>query len=98
MIKIDRYSDHFTVNGHAGYAPHGRDIVCAAVSTLLQAFIVSVEELTTDDVKAKITAGNALILHNGNLSERATVLVDSFFIGVTLIANTYPDFVKLTEH
>ena len=30
--------------GHAGYAPKGQDIVCAAVSTLMQALAFSVND------------------------------------------------------
>ena len=31
--------------GHAGYAPHGQDIVCAGVSALLQAYLDYLEAL-----------------------------------------------------
>lgn len=30
-------------SGHAGYAPKGQDIVCAAVSTLMQSLAYSVD-------------------------------------------------------
>ena len=34
MITITKEGYKITVEGHAGYAPHGQDIVCSAVSTL----------------------------------------------------------------
>lgn len=34
----------FTVRGHAGLAPRGRDIVCAAVSALAQAAVAGLED------------------------------------------------------
>lgn len=34
-----------TVMGHAGYAPHGRDIVCAGVSSLCMALVCHLEYL-----------------------------------------------------
>ncbi|MEE1514378.1 MAG: ribosomal-processing cysteine protease Prp [Christensenellaceae bacterium] len=69
MIVINRRKDGFIITGHAGYAEPGKDIVCAAVSALLQAFIASIEELTHDKIKHDISAGNAVIRYE-NLSER----------------------------
>ena len=51
MIVINRRKDGFIITGHAGYAEPGKDIVCAAVSALVQAFIASVEELTQDKIE-----------------------------------------------
>ena len=97
MIVITHTPGEITIKGHAGYAPHGQDIVCAAISALTQTFAVSVEELTTDKIKCDMRAGNALIQY-GNLSEQARLLMGSFFVGVRMIANEYPDFVRLSEH
>jgi uncharacterized protein YsxB (DUF464 family) len=33
------------VKGHAGYAPHGHDIVCAAVSAILQTAVLGLESV-----------------------------------------------------
>lgn len=97
MIVINHSDGEIKIEGHAGYAAHGQDIVCAAVSTITQVFLASVEELTTDNLKSDIRAGNAVIEY-GNLSERAQVLMDSFFIGVQMIADEYPQHVKLSKH
>ena len=69
MIVINRHKDGFIIAGHAGYAEPGKDIVCAAVSALTQAFIASVEELTQDKIKYNISAGNSVIRYE-NLLER----------------------------
>lgn len=97
MIVINHTHGKISIKGHAGYAAHGQDIVCAAISTLTQVFLASVEELTEDNLKSDIRAGNAFIEY-GNLSERAQVLMDSFFIGVHMIADEYPHHVKLSKH
>lgn len=96
MLEVCRYDDGFIISGHADYAEHGKDIVCAAVSTLLQTFIASVEELTGDELKTEITAGYGAVEYR-NLSEHAQILVDSFFIGIRKIADEYPQHVKLTR-
>lgn len=35
MVTASLAGDTLTVSGHAGYAPPGQDIVCAAVSTVV---------------------------------------------------------------
>lgn len=96
MIEITRRSDGITISGHAHFAPHGQDIVCAAVSTLAQNLIASIETLTVDAIEYSMQSGKIDIKH-GNLSEAAQLLVDSFFCGCQLVANSYPANVKLTE-
>lgn len=94
MIEVTVRSDHITVTGHAGYAPPGRDIVCAGVSTLVQVLIKSIQDLTEDKIEYDISPGGVDIKY-GNLSEESKILVDSFFIGVCMIANEYPENVRI---
>lgn len=94
MIEIKRGANCITIQGHAEYAPHGKDIVCAAVSALVHTLVASLEKLTTDAIEYDMTAGAAYIKH-GNLSERAALLVDCFFVGAHLIADEYPERVKM---
>ena len=44
MIRAVFGRDRVTVMGHAGYAPKGQDIVCAAVSALVYALIGDLQE------------------------------------------------------
>lgn len=94
MIEVSRFEGGITVKGHANYAPFGQDIVCAGVSTLIQTLIVSIENLTEDEIQYDIQSGYVDIRH-GKLSECARALVDSFFVGVELIANEYPAYVSI---
>lgn len=94
MIVVTHSGNRVTVSGHAGFAPHGQDIVCAAFSAVLQTFLASMEELTTDAIKADIAAGKAVIEY-GNLTERGKLLLDSFFVGVRGIAASYPEHIKI---
>ena len=97
MIEIKQKKTEISVIGHAGFAPHGQDIVCAGVSTLVQTLIQSVEELTEDEIQYDIQPGTAVIRY-GNLSQQAQLLVDSFFLGISSIAAAYPDNVMIIDH
>ena len=96
MIDITVQPDKITVSGHAGYAEPGKDIVCAAISTLTQVLIASVEELTAAKIKAAVTSGYTDIVIEES-TERAQVLIDSFFIGCQMVADQYPEYVRVTK-
>ena len=57
MITVNRYSDRITLRGHANYAEIGKDIVCSAVSVLVQTLVQSVETLTTDRIEYNMSPG-----------------------------------------
>ena len=83
MIEVRVRKNEIKVSGHAMYAPHGQDIVCAGVSSLVRTLIHSIEDLTGDDIQY------------GNLSERARTLVDSFFVGICLMVDEFPEHVRI---
>lgn len=93
MIVVDVRKDGVTVSGHAGYAESGKDIVCAGATALVQGLIRSIEGLTRDQIQYDITPGRADI-HYGNLSEEGKLLVDSFFLGICLIVDEFPEHIK----
>jgi len=85
----------FRVQGHAGYAESGNDIVCAAVSVLVYNAINSCERFagTTLDVS---DAGDVLACRlPSQPSEAVRLLMNSLFYGIEQIAEQYPEFVRL---
>ena len=94
MIVVDVRKDGVTVSGHAGYAESGKDIVCAGATALVQGLIRSIEGLTRDQIQYDITPGRADI-HFKDLSEAGKLLMDSFFLGICLIADDFPEHIKL---
>ena len=97
MIKVARYAGGaIMIAGHANYAERGKDIVCAAVSALWQTLIVSLERLTNDKIEYNNAPGTASVKYNAkDLSEQAQLLIRSFFVGVSEIAEAYPEHVKI---
>lgn len=95
MIVVNITQTGLTVDGHAGYAETGNDIVCAAVSALAQGLIHSLDALTDDRISYQIRDGHIDIEYE-NLSEQGKLLIDSFFIAVSDIQMTYGDqYVKI---
>ena len=97
MIKITKYSNKITIEGHAGFAPQGHDIVCAGVSALLCTLALSADELTCDETSCELSPGSSWFRYE-SLSEELDLLIRSFFIGVRNIADTYPECVAVSEY
>ena len=96
MIEVTYQNNHIIIKGHANFAPIGQDIVCAGVSTLVQTLIQSIEELTADEIEYVMSPGTVDIKF-GNLSEQSKLLIDSFFVGLRLIADEYPENVAILK-
>lgn len=94
MIAVSVRKDGITIEGHAGYAEAGKDIVCAGVTALTENLIDSIESLTKDTIQYEISPGRVDIYYM-NLSEYTKLLVDSFFLGISGIAQDFPEYVKI---
>lgn len=94
MIEVRIRPERIEISGHAGYAEYGKDIVCAGVTALTQTLIQSIDDLTDDEIEYRISPGKVEVEYR-NLSEKSKTLVDSFFIGICLIAEEFPEHVKV---
>ncbi|WP_270588725.1 ribosomal-processing cysteine protease Prp [Faecalibacillus intestinalis] len=98
MIKITVgiSKEHIAVKcvGHANYNICGEDIVCSAISTLLQTLCYSLEELTPNKINTSLEKGEGYIgIYHPTC--KAITLVKGFMIGCREISNRYPDYVQL---
>lgn len=94
LIEASVRRDGITVKGHANYAVFGSDIVCAGVTAHAQTLIKSIKDLTDDKIEYEISPGRVDIKY-GNLSEKSKALVDSFFIGICMIADEFPEYIRI---
>ena len=87
MIHIVICPDIICITGHAGAGSPGHDLVCAAVSTLVQTFVRSAQELTDTTLNGDIAPGGAFVRYEG--SPQVQLLADSFFVGVQRLFALY---------
>ncbi len=57
MIKINVQKNHIDIKGHAMYDDYGKDIVCAAVSSVVITTINAVSSLDENAIKYEINEG-----------------------------------------
>ena len=79
----------FDINGHAGYAEEGSDIICAAVSVLSLNTLNSIEAFTEDEFSGEQGDGSLTCTFPEPLSEKAALLMDSMVLGLTDIQKSY---------
>ena len=80
-------------SGHAGYAPKGQDIVCAAVSTLMQSLAYSVDSgtVTCDP------GGDNILRVQASRSLDTLAKFELVMDGLYLLAQQYPENVRLVN-
>ena len=88
-VRIFKDSDGsvrgFRASGHAGLAQSGRDVVCAAVSVLLQNTVNSIETFTQDEISYSADEGFLEFLISGKVSDESSLLLNSMVLGLESI-------------
>lgn len=113
MINIYVWRDRsgeisrFRVEGHAGYAEHGSDIVCSAVSALVQTAVLGLMEVAGVEVKVHQTSGllDCRIVPSSlranaddNLAAvKQSAILETMMIGLSQIAGDYHEYVRIVE-
>ena len=88
VIRMDRRHGQLEIDGHAGYAEKGKDIVCAAVSALACSLVCYVSgKVEREDGHMSFSAGK--------MSTRARGAFDCTYGGFALLADAYPTHVTL---
>jgi len=96
----------FATEGHAGAAPEGQDIVCAAVSAIVQTAIFGLHEVagfTMDCTLSPDTGRVVRRLPEGlrEQSERAyhdaQVILATMIVGLRSVASEHSEYVSISE-
>ena len=103
MISITIYQDpegvkRVSSKGHAGFADHGSDIVCAAVSMLFINTLNSIEVIAGDDhIDNEVSPGVIDRSYPHGLSHDGQLLMDSMIFGLKETEKEYgSEYVTLT--
>jgi uncharacterized protein YsxB (DUF464 family) len=92
----DRLSSFFA-SGHAGWAEHGQDVVCAALSTALQSAWLGLAEVATVPVDAERGDGTLRLTWPEASRDDAAVraIVQTAARTVETIARQYPEIARV---
>lgn len=94
MIKVKIKQRKITASGHAGYAPKGQDIVCAAFSVLSLTLDTAVKKLTDDDIQISLESGS-MEARWQQISPQGQLLINAYIEGVKALAENYPEYITV---
>ena len=106
MIEVIYYPDHnqLTVNGHAGSAEPGRDLICASCSILTLTLARNVKHLCDSGCASE----QVTVLQEGHAEIRCTPMARytdsvkqvflSVCVGFEILADKFPEFVSYAVH
>ncbi len=88
----------FAVEGHAGFADYGKDIVCAGVSAIAQAALFGLQDILGEDVTKEMREGYLKVQVDPSLSakEGPKAVLRTFELGLAAVERSYPGAVKVT--
>lgn len=90
--QILKNSVHIHITGHAGYAERGNDIVCSAISILIQTAIAHMDRVA-DKYDYSLDEGYAELEAEGY---DAKVAVETIITGFELLADNYPEYIEIS--
>lgn len=93
-ISIDYQNQEVTVTGHAGYAPQGQDIVCAAVSALFVYLSEGMKYICKTEHEEKPGKARLKALCSPEDPEYG-LLLRAFADSAEQLAEEYPDYVRI---
>lgn len=94
MINITIEQGKITAGGHAGYAPKGQDIVCAAFSVLSLTLEIAVQKFTEDDIRIELESGRMKAQWQ-QVSPAGQLLINAYIEGVKALAENYPEYITV---
>lgn len=96
MIKVTpinkKYRNGLVVEGHAGYAEHGEDIVCSAISVLTHMLMTQLPQYA--HVKTTVNSGYTMIAFQ-TYNDQSEVLLKAFLETVEDLESQYPTYIKM---
>jgi len=105
MVKVDLSLDPegkiigFSITGHANFAPHGEDIVCAAVSAVAQTAVIGLQKYLDGLPEVKQQKGKLVCKLPANLPGEkrriADAILNTMYWGLEAIQSEYKQYVKV---
>ena len=88
----------FRVSGHANMGEYGEDLVCAAVSAIVQTAILGITEVCHISAGVSIDEGETVCILNKDASadeiQRASIVMKTMIAGLRSIQQSYPRTLK----
>ena len=96
MIKVEVTKKNISIHGHAMYDDFGKDIVCAAVSSIITTSVESIAAFDRTAIDAK-EVQNGLDISINKFDDITTKLIATMLNLLNELAKKYPKNIKITN-
>lgn len=110
MTKITiKYKNGFIVEfkaeGHTGYAENGKDILCASVSSIMQAAVLGLKKVAKLSFSYKTNAKTGYLkcslneeyIKQNTKWQNGQVILNTMVCGIKDVASEFKDYIKVEE-
>lgn len=98
ILKSNDAITTLQAKGHSGYAEAGQDIVCSAVSTIMQTTLNGLLEVTKSAVDYEINQDIPFLRISVKAEDMAAqILMKSAYLALKQIADDYKKYIKIKE-
>ena len=98
VLRDNGVSCGFSVKGHAEQGEKGHDLVCAAVSAIVQTAVLGLTDVLKLDAGVELSDGEGDCVLTRDMdpvtAEKAALLIDTMQKGLQSIAEAYPKTLK----
>ena len=96
MIKVEVTKDTISIHGHAMYDDYGKDIVCAAVSSIIMTSVESIASFDEKSIDVNESTDKLIITINKHdmITDK---LINTMINLLKEVAKKYPKNIKITN-
>ncbi len=105
MTRAEFFKDNkgnfvkYIVKGHSGYDEIGKDIVCAAISTLTQTGLLALKKVCEVNVEYLLEEGSIEVKIPQNINDKTkkkcNIVINTILVGLENISESYPENITL---
>lgn len=93
MIKVIIKKNEIVISGHAGYEEKGKDIVCAAVSSIVLTTVNAI--LSFDEYAIRVTESDELKIRIAKETEIVVKLLNNMINMLKELEKDYKEYIKI---
>ena len=93
MIEITMKPTGVTIKGHSNKNKQDHELVCCAVSTVVQSFALVFGSLSDKPLSYSITSGDSYLDWGNAADDTGYTFVEALYIVLAKLASDYPDHI-----
>jgi hypothetical protein len=97
LARTQGEPDHLMVNGHADAGPYGADLVCAAVSALVETWRLGIEQGHAGTARCRVEVGRAEFWWDAVGPSSADAVAKTMTAGFRDLAKSHRQFLRFEE-